>query len=110
VVTANLTDGEKNVWEIYLVLNEYASDSLGPKQWRLVQGFGKIMDGGQNSGLYISSLSAEEARAIVDDLMDGRIVKVHLMHRHVSGIYEASSLCRRAGRLIMMFDDRSEFA
>jgi hypothetical protein len=65
---------------------------------------------GANAGSYISGVSVAEARAIVDALIAGNIVKVHLMHRHRSGHYESSSLMLREGRLIMKFSDRTELA
>jgi len=102
--------GSKSSWNAGIALKKHARESLGPEQWRLVEYFGKVMDGSPHSGLYVSGLPTDAARTIVDDLMDGRSVAVHLMHRHKSGNYEASTLCRRSGRLIMLFDDRSEFA
>jgi hypothetical protein len=110
VVSANLSGAEKKEWGEYLALTKYARDAMGPEQWRLVKYFGKIMDGGPHGGLYVSGLPIAEARLIVENLMEGRSVAVHLMHRHRSGVYETSTLCRRAGRLIMLFDERSEFA
>ena len=110
MVTAKHTAAEKKEWGEYLALNKYACDAMGPEQWRLVKYFGKIMDGGPYGGMYVSGLPTTAARTIVEDLMEGRSVAVHLMHRHTSGNYEASTLCRRAGQLIMLFDERSEFA
>lgn len=94
----------------YKALSGYARAALGPEQWSLLRFFGKVMDGGPLGGLYVSGLVSHEARLIVDELVAGEVVEIHLMHRHRSGHYEASSLCRRNGRLIMLFDGRSEFA
>ena len=101
---------ERLEWEAHLSLNRYAHEALGPEQWRLLQYFGKVMDGGTSGGLYVSGLPCDLARGIVEKLIAGEVVAVHLMHRHRSGNYEASSLWLHAGRLIMLFDDRSEFA
>ena len=105
----NLTTDEKLEWEAYRRLNQYACEALGLEKWRLLCYFEKVMHG-SDAGLYVSGLTADAARTIVDDLMGGWTVEVHLMHRHKSGNYEASSLCLRGGRFIMVFDDRSEFA
>lgn len=104
------TTSEKLAWQAHFLLNMHARDTLGSAQWTMLNRYGKVMNGGPHGGLYVSGLPPDEATKIVDALLTGEIVDVHLMHRHRSGNYEASSLCRRAGRLIMLFDDRSEFA
>lgn len=105
-----LSTDERLQWEAHLSLNRFAHEVLGREQWRLLRYFGKLIDGGANGGLYVSGLPCEDARSIVERLIEGEVVAVHLMHRHRSGNYEASSLWLHAGRLIMLFDDRSEFA
>lgn len=106
----NFSSDEKLEWEAYQALKCYAHGALGPTQWRLIEYFGKVMSGPPYGGLYVSGIPSNVARLIVEHLMAGEIVKVHLMHRHRSGCYEASDLCLRAGRLIMLFDNRCEFA
>lgn len=110
MANVKMTNEEQAEWDAYQFLSMYAHDLLGASQWRLLKYYGKVMDGSAYSGLYVSGLPHDVAMSIVDNLTAGRIVEVHLMHRHKSGVYEASSLCRQAGRLIMLFDDRSEFA
>lgn len=105
-----LTNAEKLDWEAYIALNRHALVALGPAQWKLLRYFGKVLDGGPHGGLYVSGLPCNAAKAIVDELIAGSIVQVHLMHRHRSGCYESSALCFREGRLIMLFDNRCEFA
>ena len=106
----NFSAEEKLEWDAYQSLKRYAQDVLGPAQWRLLEYAGKLMTGPPYGGLYVSGIPSGVARAIVEDLIAGEVVRVHLMHRHRSGFYEASDLCFRDGRLIMLFDDRCEFA
>lgn len=106
----NFSEREKLEWEAYQSLKRYAQDVLGPAQWRLIEYYGKLMTGPPLGGMYVSGIPSSVARVIVDELIAGQVVQVHLMHRHRSGCYEASDLCLRDGRLIMLFDDRCEFA
>lgn len=65
---------------------------------------------GPSSGRYVSALSFEATTALVDALARGDEVDVHLMHRHVSGNYESSTLRLVGGRLVMRYPDREELA
>lgn len=106
----NISEKEKLEWDAYQSLKRFGQDVLGPRQWRLFEYFGKLMTGPPFGGLYVSGIPSCVARALLEKLMDGQVVQVHLMHRHRSGCYEASDLCLREGRLVMLFDDRCEFA
>lgn len=88
-------------------LQRHAESILGERGWFLVSHFGKLT-AGSDSGRYVSGLSAQHARVIVDSLSRGDLVSVHLMHRHRSGVYKYSQLRLRAGRLEMVFADRIE--
>ena len=65
---------------------------------------------GPHSGQYVSGLPDVEVRALVDALVAGHRVDIHLMHRHKSGNYESSRLHIVAGALMMTFPDRDEMA
>jgi hypothetical protein len=88
-------------------LHMYAEHLLGPGAWSLLRTFGRVMSG-QYSGLCVSGLPVVVARDIVDALVRGELVDVHLMRRHVSGDYESSQTAFDGTRLVMRFDDRSE--
>lgn len=90
-------------------LQRYAEGLLGKRGWFLLRNYGRLMSG-PDSGRYVSGLPAHDAREIVDALVRGETVEVHLMHRHVSGNYESSQLRLRNGRLEMLFADRIERA
>lgn len=90
-------------------LQAHASKVLGKSAWTLLHRYGRLTDG-LSSGSYLSGIDASAARAIVEALDAGQAVDVHLMHRHVSGSSELSSLLFRKGRLMMLLKDRSEFA
>lgn len=92
-----------------LELQTYAEKVLGSRQWWLVANFGRIM-AGPNAGRYVSALATLEALEVVDALVRGEEVPVHLMHRHRSGCYDASSLRMQDGELLMRFADREELA
>ncbi len=93
----------------FLALHKLASESLGERNWALLQSFGKLMSG-RYSGLYVSGIPPQEARSIVEALIRGEAVPVHLMHRHRSGDSESSSLRLVGNRFVMSFPDRDEFA
>ncbi len=63
---------------------------------------------GPSAGLYISGLPVEPRLELALLLLVGQTIDVHLMHKHRSGHYEASSLRMHDGQLIMVFDDREE--
>lgn len=93
----------------YLKLNRYAESVLGMRGWTLVRSHGRMMSG-PNTGMYVSGVPFAEARWLVEELVHGRRIDVHLMHRHRSGNYESSSLSLTDGRLTMHFTDRDELA
>ena len=105
-----MDEGEKTALWARVELTRYGQDRLGPRHWGLLCSYGKLMTGPPYGGLYVSGIPCDVACEIVDGLVRGETVDVHLMHRHVSGIYEASSLCLRDGQLVMIFDDREELA
>jgi hypothetical protein len=78
---------------------------LGECSWLLLSCYGKLMTGPQ-SGSYVGALSTREKWSLVKRLTNGETVDVHLMHRHRSGHYEASSLRWAEGHLVMVFKDR----
>ena len=90
-------------------LRAEAERLLGDRAWFLLESYGKLMDG-PHSGLYVSGISGDEKLAIAQRLVEGKTVHVHLMHRHRSGNYEASSLRWEDGRLVMVFRDRERVA
>jgi hypothetical protein len=90
-------------------LNRYARSALSERGWRLLERYGRLMDG-PNSGRYVSGLKVSEAVALVEALVRGDELKIHLMHRHQSGNYEHSALRLVNGRLVMRFPDREEQA
>ena len=101
---------EKRLLWARVELTKYGNAKLGERAWRLLCDFGKLMTGPPHGGLYVSGIPYELAREFVDALVRGETIDVHLMHRHRSGNYEASSLCLRDGHLVMIFDDREELA
>lgn len=90
-------------------LHQAGTLALGDRQWMLVWRFGRFMSG-PFSGLYVSGVPTAEGRRVLQALLRGEVQPVHLMHRHRSGNYEASSLVLRDSRLVMLFDDREELA
>lgn len=103
-----MNGAERRALVEYLEMRRYAEDALGSKAWHLLVGYGRVMTG-PYVGLYVSGLPASVTRELVDWLVNGEELHVHLMHRHVSGTYE-SSRTRFDGRLWMLFEDRSELA
>ena len=100
---------ERTALQASLALRADAERLLGSEAWFLVCSYGKVMSGPQ-AGLYVSGISVEQARAILNALAAGEQVPVHLMHRHRSGDYESSDLRFEGGRLLMIFKDRVETA
>jgi len=90
-------------------LHRYTVSVLGERGWALLRSYGRLMNG-PCSGRYVSALSAVSATELVDALARGDEIDVHLMHRHVSGNYESSTLRLEGGRLVMRFPDREERA
>ena len=82
---------------------------LGERPWHLLLSYGKLM-AGPNAGHYVSALPPEEQLALVNALLAGEMLAVHLMHRHQSGDHETSSLRYVDGRLMMVFEDRVQLA
>lgn len=95
--------------EEYGALNEEAEEALGKRNWALLRSYGRMM-GGPYSGAYVSGIPVEEVKRLIDELVRGREINVHLMHRHRSGNYESSALRFIGGKLIMHFADRDEIA
>ena len=95
--------------ESYARIQQAGEDLLGPRGWMLLRSYGRLMSG-PRTGRYVGALPDDEVSMILETLSAGTAVDVHLMHRHVSGVYESSSLALRGGRLWMLFADRSELA
>ena len=89
----------------HMQLRTEAELLIGERSWFLLSCYGKLMSG-PHAGSYVSALATSEQRALVKQLVDGDVVEVHLMHRHRSGHYEASSLRWAEGELVMVFKDR----
>ena len=100
---------ETNPFRRLLEVRLEAEQILGARAWALLCSYWKLMDG-PRSGLYVSGISFDDQLAIVHRLANGETVPVHLMHKHKSGNYEASSLRWTANRFVMVFPDREEFA
>ena len=81
----------------YIEIQKQAEGLLGERAFALLRSFGKLM-GGPQSGLYVSGLPATGQLMLVQRLLAGDTVEVHLMHRHRSGNYESSSLRWTHGR------------
>lgn len=90
-------------------LAQEAEALLGERGWVLLRSFGRMMSG-PYSGRYVSALAPDEVRALLAALQRGARIPVHLMHRHQSGNYEASTLSLADGCLMMHYPDRSEAA
>lgn len=78
---------------------------LGERSWFLLSCYGKVMDG-TRAGSYVSGIPYDEQLDLVHCLARGETVAVHLMHRHRSGHYDASSSRWSKGQLVMVFKDR----
>lgn len=90
-----------------VALSEFAEAHIGKHNWDLFRSYGKLMSG-LHSGRYVSGIPFNLARQLVQALVRGEEVQVHLMHRHRSGNYEISRTRLVAGRLEMVFKDRVE--
>jgi hypothetical protein len=92
-----------------LALHRHARRFLGERNWFLLRSYGKVMSG-PYAGLYVSGVPTKVVRNLLHELQQGKTVPVHLMHKHVSGNYEASELKLVDGRFVMAFFDREESA
>lgn len=90
-------------------LDAHAERVLGATGWRLFERFGRLM-AGPKCGLYVSALDTDEVIGLLDALACGKVLLIHLMHRHVSGNFESSRLLLVKGTLVMRFADRDEAA
>lgn len=93
----------------YAALQAEGEQLLGTQNFFLLVSYGRLM-GGPHSGSYVSSRPINERVNFARRLIAGEMLNIHLMHRHVSGKYDASTLCWRDGRLVMVFDGREEIA
>jgi len=100
---------ERRAFEEQLELYRFAYKVLGPKAHRLLVRCGRVMSG-PYGGLYVSGIPTAVARELIERLVNGDEICVHLMHRHVSGNYESSRTRYVGSRLWMLLDDRSELA
>jgi len=89
----------------YVEVSREAEGLIGERAWVLLSSYGKLMDGA-DAGLYVSGIALDSQLELVRLLAQGETVHVHLMHRHKSGNYEASSLRWSQGELVMVFRDR----
>jgi hypothetical protein len=90
-------------------LHREAERRIGSRPWALLSGHGKL-NSGPNSGRYVSGLPAKEQLRLIDRLLNGETLDIHLMHRYVSGDTERSTLRWASGVLWMVFEDREEEA
>lgn len=109
LLDANVDAGSLHAFRHHMQLRAEAERLLGDRAWFLLESYGKLM-AGRHSGLYVSGLPGEEQLALAKGLIAGETVHVHLMHRHRSGNYEASSLRWYDGKLVMVFRDRERVA
>ena len=98
-----------NIFRLRLEVHRKAEYLIGSRSWFLLSCYGKLMDG-PHAGSYVSGISFEEQLELLHRLVRGETVPVHLMHRHKSGHYEASSLRWSRGDLWMVFCDRQVIA
>lgn len=89
-------------------LEQNAQPKLGAQAWALLSQCGRVMSG-PHAGRFVSALPPREARALLDALFRGEPVAVHLLPRHRRDD-EHSHLALRAGRLWVLYLDRSELA
>lgn len=88
-----------------LEVRRKAQRILGEREWVFLSSYGKLMEG-PHSGTYVSGLPCHKQLKLVHRLRSGETVLVHLMHRHKSGDYEASSLRWTPTGFMMVFADR----
>ena len=104
-----MTQGSENPLLARFELHRHGERVLGERSWFLFSTYGRMMSG-PHSGQYVSGLPDIEVRALIDALVTGHGVDIHLMHRHKSGNYESSRLHIVSGALVMTFPDREELA
>lgn len=93
-----------------LLVTRLAKRLLGRRSWSLLSCYGRLMTG-PHSGSYVSGVPFALQRELIHRLASGETVPVHLMHKHVSGSSESSSLrWSRDGGFVMVFPDREEKA
>lgn len=93
-----------------LALMRLAERRLGRRSWFLLSCYGRVM-AGPHSGSYVSGVPFAVQRELIHQLARGETVPVHLMHKHVSGSSESSSLrWSRSDGFVMVFPDREEKA
>jgi hypothetical protein len=100
---------ESNPLLRFLEVHLEAERLLGERSWSLLSGYGKLMDG-PAAGSYVSGIASDAQLELVHRLVRGETIPVHLMHRHRSGNYEASSLRWSQRGLVMVFRDREVLA
>lgn len=100
---------ESQALRAWLALHQCAAAALGHRNWRRLCSQGRVM-AGAHCGQYVSGLPAAQVHALIDALLRGEEIPVHLMHRHRSGHPESSRLRWVDGQLFMVFGDRIEVA
>lgn len=104
-----MVDSSLGDFQQHMHFRAQAESLLGARAWSLLQSYGKLM-AGPHSGHYVSALPAQDQLGIAEQLVAGKTLFIHLMHRHRSGNYETSSLGWRDGQLVMVFADREQLA
>jgi hypothetical protein len=82
---------------------------LGVRGWMLLTCEGKLTEG-PCSGSYVSSRPSAEQIGYAHALLKGETLNIHLMHRHLGGKRDVSSLRWQAEGLVMVYSDREELA
>jgi len=100
-----MDEPEGNPFPRYIAVHLEAQSLLGERSWFLLSCYGKLMDG-PFAGSYVSGIASNAQLELVHRLARGETIPVHLMHRHRSGNYEASSLRWSQSGLVMVFRDR----
>lgn len=100
-----LAGQDDNPFRRLIEVHAEAERLLGLRSWFLLSCYGKLMDG-PDAGSYVSGIAYDDQLELVRRLVEGETVSVHLMHRHRSGHYEASSLRWSPAGLVMVFRDR----
>ena len=100
---------ESQALRAWLAMHHCAAAALGHRNWRRICSHGRVMSG-PHSGQYVSGIPVPAAQALIQALLRGEAIPVHLMHRRRSGNYETSRLRLVNGQLLMVFSDRTELA
>ena len=94
--------------QLHLEVKVEAEGFIGKRAWALLSAYGRLIEG-PYSGMYVSGVPYDVQLEIVQRLVRGRTVPVHLMHRHRSGNHETSWLrWSQDDGLVMAFRDRNE--